>query len=435
MKKEYFQNEVKRIEELKSYHILDTISEKEYEDITTLASIICDAPIALISLIDSDKQWFKSHKGLNVSETPREFSFCSHALQTDNEHFIVPDSRIDDRFKNNPMVTGDPNIVFYAGIPLVSKNGFGLGTVCVIDTKPKELTEKQINALKILSNQVIKLLELNRANFKLNSNNTRLKSKLVKHIADNALEIAEKNRALEKINNKLESFTYITSHDLQEPLRKIQMFISLIADKESKNLSEKGKDYLSRIFKSSSRMRDLIRDLLMYSKSTDTNKEFSKVSLSSILQEVQDDLSEEIETSGAQITLKKDLKVSVIPFQFRQLLYNLLANSIRFSRPNLQPKISIYADIDVSESFNMKNLDSEKSYFKITFEDNGIGFSNKYHEKIFELFQRLEATNPIPGTGIGLAIVKKIVNNHKGLILATGRINEGSIFEIYLPVR
>ena len=430
MNKESLLDENNRIEELKSFHILETLSEKEYEDITTLASIICDAPIALISLVDSDRQWFKSHKGLAVSETPREFSFCAHAIKKTDKPFIVPDSRIDNRFKNNPLVTGDPGIVFYAGIPLVSKNGFGLGTVCIIDDKPRELTNEQIGGLKILSDQVINLLELHRANFELNSNS----SKLVTDIADNLIEVARQNRALEKMNKELESFTYISSHDLQEPLRKIQMFVSLIAEKESQNLTEKGKEYFLKIYQSSSRMRELIKDLLAYSRSTNTKKEFKKVSLGSILYDIKNDMHEEIENLGAQINFTDDLEINVIPFQFRQLLYNLISNSLQFSRPNVSPRISIKIDSDVADINELGVLDSKKSYSKITLEDNGIGFKDEHSEKIFELFQRLDSTDRIHGTGIGLAIVKKIVENHNGIILATGREDEGSIFRIYLPV-
>ncbi|MGJ8592389.1 MAG: sensor histidine kinase [Aquaticitalea sp.] len=428
------QNEPQRIQELKSFHILDTLSEKEYDDITTMASIICDAPIALISLVDSDRQWFKSHNGLAASETPREFSFCAHAIQIMDEPFIIPDSRIDERFKDNPLVTGDPNIVFYAGIPIVSKNGFGLGTVCIIDDKPRELTERQISALKILSDQVLNLLELHKANMELNVHNTSLESKLVQRVADNVLEIAKKNRALEKMNKELQSFTYISSHDLQEPLRKIQTFISMIADKEAENLSERGKEYFSKISQSSTRMRVLIQDLLAYSRSTNTKKEFKKVLISSILKDVQDDLLEEIETSEAVIKFDTDLEINVIPFQFRQLLYNLTSNSIRFSKPNQKPSIAIDATIASGDSFRVEALNSETSYCKITIKDNGIGFENKYHDKIFEVFQRLNSDRSIYGTGIGLAIVKKIVENHNGVILAKGQLNEGAIFEVYLPV-
>ena len=178
----------------------------------------------------------------------------------------------------------------------------------------------------------------------------------------------------------------------------------------------------------------LIQDLIVYSRSTNTKEEFKKVSLRSILDDVKEDLQHSIEASNAEITLKNDVETTVIPFQFRQLLYNLISNSIRFAKPNESPLITMDAIIDVGESFHVETLDTKTTYCKIIFKDHGIGFDNKYRKKIFELFQRLESKRSATGTGVGLAIVKKIVDNHHGIILAEGQANQGATFEIYLPV-
>src|SRR6476660_5711712 len=127
----------KRLEELRSFQILDTLTEKDYDNITHLAAIICDVPIALISLVDGDRQWFKSRFGLPYQETSLDESFCIYAIKTPNEPFVIHDARLDERFVDNPAVTDGLKVVFYAAAPLVSDNGFGLGTVCVIDTKPR----------------------------------------------------------------------------------------------------------------------------------------------------------------------------------------------------------------------------------------------------------------------------------------------------------
>ncbi|MVM37234.1 GAF domain-containing protein [Spirosoma sp. HMF3257] len=156
--------EQNRISALKSYDILDSLPEQEYDELTSLASEICQTPISLISLIDDKRQWFKSNHGLDVRETPKEFAFCAHGILNPTETLIVPDSRQDSRFADNPLVTGDPNVIFYAGVPLVNNEGFPLGSLCVIDNNPKELTEKQLAALKTLAKQVVNLLELRRSN-------------------------------------------------------------------------------------------------------------------------------------------------------------------------------------------------------------------------------------------------------------------------------
>lgn len=160
-------NEIERLNALRGYEILDSLDEQEYDDITTIASEICQTPICVISLIDENRQWFKSKVGLSVSETSREVSFCGHAILQPNDVLIVPDARKDERFHDNPLVTGNPDIVFYAGVPLIDEKGFALGTICAIDTKPRELSQQQVNALKILSKKVIALLSIKKKNIEL----------------------------------------------------------------------------------------------------------------------------------------------------------------------------------------------------------------------------------------------------------------------------
>ncbi|MBU0944598.1 MAG: sensor domain-containing diguanylate cyclase [Proteobacteria bacterium] len=190
MKKAPFpENEAERLEALRSYNILDTLPELSFDDITRLASHISGTPVALISLVDSERQWFKSSIGLEVQETPRDISFCSHAI-LEKDMLVVPDTLKDHRFSDNPLVTGDLKIRFYVGSPLVTGNGEALGTLCVIDQKPRTLSEVQLESLRALARQVMDQLELR----KYIDEQARHKQKLVEY-----------QKTLEESNAQLET--------------------------------------------------------------------------------------------------------------------------------------------------------------------------------------------------------------------------------------
>jgi GAF domain-containing protein len=176
------QHEKKRLKVLWQYEVLDTVPEEVFDDLTELAAQICEAPIALISLVDEKRQWFKSKVGISVSETSRDLSFCAHAIKQ-CELFIVPDAAQDERFASNPLVTSDPKIRFYAGAPLITPDGYALGTLCVIDKVPRELRPEQKQALRTLARHVVTQLELRRRSRELGDirrENADLKSDLEK---------------------------------------------------------------------------------------------------------------------------------------------------------------------------------------------------------------------------------------------------------------
>ncbi|KAF2333713.1 PAS domain S-box protein [Flavobacterium daemonense] len=249
----------------------------------------------------------------------------------------------------------------------------------------------------------------------------------------NALELEQKNEELEKMNQELQSFAYISSHDLQEPLRKIQTFASLILEKEFENLSNSGKDKFQRMQSAAQRMQTLINDLLAYSRTNVQERVFENTDISKIVNEVKEDLKEEIEQKNAKIEILENCEANIIPFQFRQLLYNLVSNSLKFSFAENPIVIKIKSEIAKGAALENKTLQPEKTYCHIRIEDNGIGFEQQYSAKIFEVFQRLHGKLEYTGTGIGLAIVKKIVDNHNGIITATGELNKGAFFDIYIP--
>ncbi len=243
----------------------------------------------------------------------------------------------------------------------------------------------------------------------------------------------QKNLELERSNKELIEFNYAASHDLQEPLRKIQTFISRISELEADNLSEKGKSYLDRIVNSSTRMRVLIDDLLQYSRTNKSDALFAEIDLNTVLEEVKSEFSETIEDNRATINAPKLPVIKGISYQIHQLFANLIGNSIKYKKPDEDPTITITYELVKTKEDNILD-ESHSQFHKIVFKDNGIGFEQEHAEKIFLLFNRLHGKAEYPGTGVGLAICKKIISNHNGYIKAIGTPNEGASIIIYIPV-
>ena len=246
--------------------------------------------------------------------------------------------------------------------------------------------------------------------------------------------LEEHNLELERNNKELSAFNYAASHDLQEPLRKIQTFISRLEEREADKFSDSGRHSLERIKSAATRMRSLIDDLLQFSRTNKPDKEFVMADLNELIENAKQDLAVTILEKNAQITIDNLPKAMVITFQIQQLFLNLLSNSLKYSNKDKPPIINInYSKVKANDEPHLLKA-SKSNYHKITFTDNGIGFDQKYAHKIFDLFNRLHNKQEYSGTGIGLSICKKIIENHKGFIFAKGEINVGSVFTVYLPV-
>ncbi|WP_372752521.1 PAS domain-containing protein [Mariniflexile sp.] len=248
-------------------------------------------------------------------------------------------------------------------------------------------------------------------------------------------KLLESNLELKNKNAELESFNRVASHDLQEPLRKIQLFALRIQDNEAENFSDRSKDYFSKVIKAVNRMQSLIENLLAYSKINITKDEFETIDLNQLLDKVQEDITTSIQSSNATITADRLPEIKGVTFQIEQLFTNLLTNAIKYRKEDESPILQIkYSKILATDLSNL-NAKDYKYYHKIAFKDNGIGFKQQYADKIFEVFQRLHQKTEYSGTGIGLAICKKILENHNGYITAFGTEAVGSEFVIYFPVQ
>lgn len=258
-------------------------------------------------------------------------------------------------------------------------------------------------------------------------------NKLEKEVHERTAQLEQKNKDLIDMNIELQSFAYISSHDLQEPLRKIQTFASRLSDLDEQNISSNAKTYLSRIEVAAKRMQTLIQDLLEYSRTSSAERVFVRVNMDEIAEEIKSDFSERIEEKSAQINFSPLGEATIIPFQFRQLLHNLVGNALKFSRKEIVPIVEITADTIKGRDIKHEVKYPDKIYYHLRVSDNGIGFDSEYNERVFEVFKRLNTESEFAGTGIGLAIVKKIVENHKGIITAKGEKNKGATFDVYIP--
>ena len=389
------EDDLKRVEALKAYSILDTLPEEEYDDITLLASQICNTPVSLISLIDDNRQWFKSHHGLDATETPRDIAFCAHAINEQDQLFIVNDSRKDVRFHDNPLVTGDPYVIFYAGMPLVSADGYSLGTLCVIDHQPRNLDESQIKALKALSGQIGRLFELRKKSLKLEAT---------------VSELAMQNKVLEK-------FAGIAAHDIKSPLSIIVMMSELFEKQYAGQLDETGRELLKMIGSSSLKLIQLIDGILHYSRH------------SSVLQADKQDLCLNRLVSELIHLVDPNREVQILTFPdkdiwiysnkiaLEQIFLNLLTNSIKYNKQE-KPVISI-------------SIEEDNLVTKINVADNGPGVRPEDRERIFEIFETGGDVDKFgeSGNGIGLATVKTLVKGLGGDIRLVTGSEAGANFE------
>lgn len=387
-------NEQKRLSSLKETNLLYTPPEAEFDNITKLASYICDTPVSLITLIGERKQWFKSKLGTDICDTDREISFCGHAILTPGELMEVPDTRLDERFKDNPftMASKDP-VLFYAGMPILDNEGMALGTLCVLDTKVKRLDEAQKEALKGLAQQVETLIELHRKNYYLE----QIQSDLNIH------------------NKLLKNFAGVVSHDIKMPLANMILTADILKSRYSQALGDEGMTYLKNLKQSGMHLNDYVNGILNHYESDILTKQHTEeFDLNLLLENIIDLLNI---TEDCEINLpEKNLVLTTNKAVLEQVYLNLLGNSLKY---NNKKRIIINLDSSITHD-----------YYIFSIEDNGIGIPASKQKDIFKLFKTLDVRdrNGNKGHGIGLSTVKKLVKSMGGNIEVTSEEGKGTKF-------
>ena len=391
------QNEEERLRALGSLHILDTLEEQAYDDLTLLAAQLCDTPIALISLIDDTRQWFKSHHGLDVRETPRDFAFCAHAIHGD-DLFLIEDADKDDRFYDNPLVTGEPHVKFYAGIPLYVDNKYPVGTLCVIDDHARSLSDKQKKALEALSRQVVSQLEL------------RLKV-----------------RQLEVLDHTKDEFISMVSHELRTPLTSIVGSLSLLTNMMKEQMSIDVFSMVDIAYRNGIRLINIVNDILDVAK-INAGQLHLHIEEHDIIKVIHESIELNIpylKKCDCDIELENNNKGPVLvnfdKDRITQVMNNFLSNAGKFTKI----RDTIIVRIKV-----------EKKYVKVSVIDHGCGIAESKKSDIFKRFVHSSdnVNQKLPGTGLGLNLCKSLIEKHNGIIDFESTLDKGSEFYFKLPL-
>ncbi|HKJ48471.1 MAG TPA: GAF domain-containing sensor histidine kinase [Christiangramia sp.] len=388
------ENELERLNSLHQLNILDSLPEEAYDTITELASYICETPIAVINIIDAERNWFKSAFGTDLAGSPRDVSFCGHTILEPKVLLEVPDASKDERFKDNPFVTSETPIKYYAGVSLLDYKGLPMGTLCVYDSNQHNLNEKQKTALKSLAKQVEILLESRRKN--------------------NVLENLKKE--LDDNNKILREFASTVSHDLKMPLANMILTADILKVKYSDTLDEEGLNYINYLKQSGLTLSEYINGLLdHYSNNKANIGNVEEFFLNDMLEDIIDLLQI---AENCEINLPdNNLKIMGNTAAIGQIFMNLISNSLKY---NNQERIII--EIDCTEN---------REFFNFSISDNGIGIPEGKQSGIFDLFTTVAEKDRRgkKGHGIGLSTVKNIVESLGGSINLTSQEDIGTRFE------
>jgi len=407
-------DEVERLQAVHDYGLMDTPPEAVFDEIVALASFVFQAPIALVSLLDESRQWFKARIGIDIPETPREHAFCSHTI-LDPEGMVVPDALSDPRFATNPLVLENPGIRFYAGTPLVTREGYALGALCVVDTKPRQnFDSEQKRALQTLGRHLMSQIEVRYSS-----------AFLAKALMERRqVELAQQNRILEhgrelsRLNEMKDRFMAMLAHELRNPLASILNAIELLRSPEPD-------DAVEVIEYQTKNLSRLVEDLLDLSRVTR-----GKITLKKVAREMGEALRaaarairpafEKRQQLFAVELPKEPLWVRVDPVRLEQIVSNLLMNASKFTEAGREISLS---------------LQSEGGHAVVRVRDEGIGIPPEMRERIFEPFVQVAESHSQNGLGLGLPLVRQLVRLHNGTVeVQSEGVGGGSEFIVRLPL-
>lgn len=392
--------ESSRLAAVEEYERLSRDERDALDDVTNLASRICHVPISLVTFITEDEQLVRGAKGIDIESTTREVAFCAHTIQN-SSLFQVEDAFDDERFQNNPLVTDDPNIRFYAGFPLETSDGERLGALCVIDRQPKQLSKDQIEALRILSEQVIKRLELSRTKRELQKNFDTLSN----------------------INALRTRLINVLAHDIRGPISSMRVVMDLMADGDL--TAEERVEFAHSMSDVLTQTDDLLQNILDWGKAIGFEEMFnlSEVPVHDIIEDVC-----ELTSSQAQIKKVKVVDVSEEALQvqldvnvFRLVLRNLVTNAVKYSKPNSTVEVKSFM---------------ENNALRLEVVDDGVGMTDDQMASMFAggVQKSTKGTRGEAGTGLGLMFVKDMIDKYNGQIYVERNSSGGCTFVSIFPV-
>ncbi|GAB4568940.1 MAG: hypothetical protein Tsb0020_22890 [Haliangiales bacterium] len=393
---------------LLAYELLDTAPEEGFDRLTELAAAICETPIALVSLIDDSRQWFKSRIGLEPQQTAREVAFCNHAIR-DTGLFEVTDATLDKRFMDNPLVLSDPNIRFYAGQPLLDPDGYALGTLCVIDREPRQLSEYQRRALALLADEVI----------------DQILARRDRMLLEQAKEKAERAQAEAEAANQMKSrFLAVVSHEIRTPLSTIVGYPQLILNGIASLSREEIAEHARVIFERGQALLALLNDLIDLSRieANEISLNLQPLSLVELFETIRRGQQALLCAHGFSLEVEVEPAAGYVQaddMRLHQVLANLLSNAKKASPPG--GSIGLRA-----------TREGDRVLISVT--DQGRGMTAAQQERILESFYQAGtyADEGTQGAGLGLSIVKRIVDLHQGELQITSEVGRGSTFTVAL---